>query len=1186
MQSSDIPEGRPLDGGLPLVIGHRGASGSRPEHTLEAYRLAIELGADIIEPDLVTTRDGVLIARHENLLAQVALDEDGDIVFGEDGRPVVTQATTDVAEFDGDGDGAPDFLDRLSVKVLDGDPVAGWFSEDFTLAEIKQLSARERIPDVRPENAVFDDQFGIPTFEEVIQLVRQVEAETGRKIGIIPETKHPTYFEFEGTHQDEDADGDGTLDDGEDANGNGQLDVVDGGSPIGVDTGRVLVETVTEQGFADPGRVTIQSFEVANLLELQDEIMPAAGIDLPLVQLLGDVEGAFFNEAGGGFSIPYDIAFNANPDKADLGADLSVYDGLPFEVTGETDYADLVTPEALKQIADAYAEGIGPWTDSFIIREPLETPVDADGDGRAQVTSRLTGEIRPLVADAHEAGLKVTPYTVRAEEPFLALEEDGTAQTLPEQVELLTRLGVDGIFTDQPGAAADVLEDLTGIGDRIRVATYNASLNRAEEGELIDDLSTGADEQARKVAEIIQRTDPDIVLVNEFDYDAEGKAADLFRDNYLKVGQNGQDLVDYPYQYVAASNTGVPSGFDLDNNGSVGGPNDAYGFGAFPGQFAFVIYSKHPIVEDQVRTFQEFLWKDMPDARIPEGFYSDAELDVLRLSSKNHVDVPVEVDGEIVHVLAAHPTPPVFDGPEDRNGLRNYDEIRFWDDYVTPDGGGYIYDDAGNKGGLGAGERFVIVGDYNTDPFDGDSVPGAAQQIVGNPWVDPTVAPDSEGAVVDSFADGGVNLDHLGHPGLDTADFSEPPGNLRVDYVLPSANGFEVEDAGVFWPAPGRPGAELIDASDHRLVWSDLRITEAPAVDVKGVEFQGAAFLATGTEFEGTEIGGLSALTWDPERGVFHALSDSRGGETGAPRFYTLELDLADGRFANDDLSVTGVTFLSDADGEPFADAAVDPEGLAYAGSGKLYLSSEGDASAVIPPFVNEFSLEGRQTGAFDIPEKFLPAGDGGSGIRNNLAFESLTLTPDERTLYSATENALAQDGSVAGLDQGSPSRILAFDTADGTVKAEYLYETHAVAEPPVPEDAFATNGLVDLLALDNTGTLLALERSFSTGVGNTIKLYEARIGGADDISGIEALDGLDKAPKAVEKELVFDFAGIGLPLDNVEGMALGPVLPDGRQSLTFVSDNNFSDTQFTQFLVFALDQEGGLGLIGTPPAE
>ena len=247
--------------------------------------------------------------------------------------------------------------------------------------------------------------------------------------------------------------------------------------------------------------------------------------------------------------------------------------------------------------------------------------------------------------------------------------------------------------------------------DALRVATFNAFLNRNESGQLIGDLSTPDNTQAAAVAEIIQRTNPDVILLNEFDFDEAGEAIALFQANYLGVSQNGADAVEYPHVYLAPSNTGISSGFDLNNDGITGGAvgsfdyaNDAFGFGFFPGQFAMVLLSKHPIAMDQVRTFQTFLWKDMPGALLPidpkteEPYYSEEELAVFRLSSKSHWDVPIEVDGEIVHILCAHPTPPVFDGPEDRNGRRNNDEIRFWADYVDARcAAAYIYDDGGAR---------------------------------------------------------------------------------------------------------------------------------------------------------------------------------------------------------------------------------------------------------------------------------------------------------------------------------------------------------------------------------------------------------------------------------------------------------------------------------------------------------
>jgi hypothetical protein len=302
---------------------------------------------------------------------------------------------------------------------------------------------------------------------------------------------------------------------------------------------------------------------------------------------------------------------------------------------------------------------------------------------------------------------------------------------------------------------------------------------------------------------------PDVLLVNEFDFDSGGVAARLFQRNYLSVPQHGAAPVSYPYRFAAPSNTGIPSGFDLDNNGTVGGGNDALGFGDFPGQFGMAVYSRYPILRSRVRTFQRFLWKDMPGARLPDDpataapadWYSPQELQVLRLSSKSHWDLPVSVGGAVVHLLASHPTPPVFDGPEDRNGTRNFDEIRLWADYVTPGRGHYLYDDKGRRGGLDPGASFVIVGDQNSDPLDGDSIPGAVQQLIDNPRVDSSVTPSSPGGPEQAALQGGANLTHRSDPAFDTADFADTsPGNLRSDYVLPSRD-LPIADAAVFWPA-------------------------------------------------------------------------------------------------------------------------------------------------------------------------------------------------------------------------------------------------------------------------------------------------------------------------------------------------------------------------------------------------
>ncbi len=377
-----------------------------------------------------------------------------------------------------------------------------------------------------------------------------------------------------------------------------------------------------------------------------------------------------------------------------------------------------------------------------------------------------------------------------------------------------------------------------------RFATFNVSLNRSAPGLLVSDLSSAlaADavqelrrQQARNVAEVVQRVRPDVLLLNEFDYVEGNVAVDLFRDNYLEVGQNGAKPIEYPFAYVAPSNTGVPSGFDLNNNGVIGGGDDAFGFGFFPGQFGMAVFSKHPIRYDDIRTFQLFKWKDMPGNLIPTPFYSPEEVAILRLSSKSHWDIPVQVRGRIVHVLASHPTPPVFDGPEDRNGRRNHDEIRLWADYVDPVRSGYLYDDQGRTGGLAAGESFVIMGDQNADPKDGDSFAGAISQLLGHPLVLQSPAPSSAGGAAAAALQGGANTGHLSDPRFDTADFSDAaPGNLRADYVLPSA-GLTTSGSGVFWPAPSDQLSRLtgvfnpawnavggFPTSDHRLVWVDV----------------------------------------------------------------------------------------------------------------------------------------------------------------------------------------------------------------------------------------------------------------------------------------------------------------------------------------------------------------------------
>lgn len=365
----------------------------------------------------------------------------------------------------------------------------------------------------------------------------------------------------------------------------------------------------------------------------------------------------------------------------------------------------------------------------------------------------------------------------------------------------------------------------------VRFATFNVSFFRKTEGALADELRNNRDaEKPKRIAEIIQRVRPDVLLLNEFDFDVEGASAKAFQKNFLSVSQNEQTPIEYPHVYFAPVNTGIDMGLDLDGDGKRSTANDCFGFGNFPGQYGMLVLSRFPINESEVRTFQKFLWKDMPGNLMPvkvgtdEPFYSTEATKVFRLSSKSHWDIPIELGGEVVHFLVAHPTPPVFDGQEDRNGRRNHDEIRLFADYIEPGKSDYLYDDQGRKGGLPKNARFVIAGDMNADPYDGDSRMKAARQLTENPLINNAMVPSSAGGTFFAKKQGMKNEEHEGPPATDTGDFRDSSvGNLRLDYCLPSKN-LEVAKAGVFWPKPGDPGADLVEATDHRMVWIEIQI--------------------------------------------------------------------------------------------------------------------------------------------------------------------------------------------------------------------------------------------------------------------------------------------------------------------------------------------------------------------------
>jgi endonuclease/exonuclease/phosphatase family metal-dependent hydrolase len=368
----------------------------------------------------------------------------------------------------------------------------------------------------------------------------------------------------------------------------------------------------------------------------------------------------------------------------------------------------------------------------------------------------------------------------------------------------------------------------------IRVATFNVSMeatNYIEQAqapigdELQNNLRSGEHKQIKNIAEIIQRLRPDIVLLNEFDYSKQ-LATDVkhFIKHYLTVSQANNQPIDYPYFYSAPVNTGVDSGLDLDKDGIASGTKgDAFGFGLFPGHYGMLVLSKYPIQFDQIRTFQKFLWKDMPGnlmAAIKDengkSYYSQQAQQILRLSSKSHWDIPIKVGDRSIHLLASHPTPPVFDGPENRNGKRNHDEIRFWTDYLSgSEQSAYIYDDNSKSSGFN-GDHFVIAGDLNASPDEGDGIKSGIQGLLFHPLVNDSIMPQSEG--------GSVHTPDNPHSAQHTAEWA-----MRADYVLPSTS-LDVTGSGVFWPMQDGPLFRLIkdrkSSSDHRLVWVDITVTK------------------------------------------------------------------------------------------------------------------------------------------------------------------------------------------------------------------------------------------------------------------------------------------------------------------------------------------------------------------------
>lgn len=349
------------------------------------------------------------------------------------------------------------------------------------------------------------------------------------------------------------------------------------------------------------------------------------------------------------------------------------------------------------------------------------------------------------------------------------------------------------------------------------------------------------------------------------------------------------------------------------------------------------------------------------------------------------------------------------------------------------------------------------------------------------------------------------------------------------------------------------------------LLFLALLASAAQAADVPvppAPVYRGQMILPTGLKVAGAEFGGISGLDYDPAADTFYAISDDRS-EKAPARFYALKMTLGTDGISGLDIAESHV--LLALNGEPFAARSVDPEAIRLA-AGRLIWSSEGDATG--RPTITKADLAGKGLGTFKLPDAFLPDEAGGRGVRDNLGFEGLALSPDGTTLYAATENALVQDGDKASLTAGSPARLLVLDLAEGKVTGDYVYETEKIFQaPPVP-GAPADNGVSEILALD-ADHLVVVERSYVAGVGNHIALFIVQLAGADDMSARPGIAGARPLSKALWFTIdEGDFGG--LDIDNIEAASWGPEI-EGERSLVIASDNNFNRHQSTQFLLFTV---------------
>ena len=343
--------------------------------------------------------------------------------------------------------------------------------------------------------------------------------------------------------------------------------------------------------------------------------------------------------------------------------------------------------------------------------------------------------------------------------------------------------------------------------DILRIASYNVGLDRDGPGLLLRDILRGDDDQISALINVISWVSPDILVLQKFDYDHDLKALTAFSEVLEDAGTA------YPYLFAGMPNAGMATGLDLDGDGCTGDASDAQGFGRFAGNGGMAVMSKLPLQTDDMRDFSDFLWKDLPGENQPDASDqftpSDMARSVQRLSSVSHWELPAVLpDGNILYLWTMAAGPPVFDGPEDRNGRRNHDETAFWLRFMD-----------GDLPFIPYGGNFILLGGFNLDPVDGGGRAGALHSLLSDPRVqDPS--PSSIRGVKASADQGGINDSHLGDPALDTVDWPDVdggPGNMRVDYILPSTD-LNIVDSGVFWPEGGSGN----EASTHRLIWVDI----------------------------------------------------------------------------------------------------------------------------------------------------------------------------------------------------------------------------------------------------------------------------------------------------------------------------------------------------------------------------